>query len=156
MKTSPCVLLMISALSTAGAHAAGAATAARQQILPIWNGMQEAANAHDTDRFMAPFVQSADLVFAIDGRVIRGWDALRAQQLKWWKNGKSDAHYMQDGSPAFMALGADAEVSTASFTSRRAGPDGKTSTGKFVVTYVWRKLPQGWRIVYGHESWARP
>jgi hypothetical protein len=25
-----------------------------------------------------------------------------------------------------------------------------------VVTYIWKKLPQGWRIIYGHESWARP
>jgi len=24
------------------------------------------------------------------------------------------------------------------------------------VTYVWQRLPQGWRIVYGHESWKKP
>lgn len=149
-------LLMGFALVGAGAPAEAAAADARQQILPIWNRMQDAANAHDTDRFMAPFVRSPDLIFAVNGEVIRGFDALHARQLQWWNNGRSDARYTEDGSPRFMALGAGAEVSTASFTSRRTAPDGKARVGRFVVTYVWKKLPQGWRIIYGHESWARP
>lgn len=153
---------LIRALSLGGllvaacAQAAGAGSSVQQRILLAWNDMQRAANMHDTDRFMAPFVRSPDLVFAANGKIIHGWDALHAQQLKWWRNGKSDAHYAQDGRPEFMALGPDAEVLTASFTSRRTGPEGKTSTGRFVVSYVWKKLPQGWRIVYGHESWVRP
>jgi ketosteroid isomerase-like protein len=149
-------LLMGGALTAACAHAAQPGPHAPWQIQRAWDDMQRAANAHDTDRFMAPFAHSPDLIFAVNGEIIRGWNALHAQQLKWWHNGKSDAHYTQDGRPDFMALGPGAEVSTASFTSRRTGPDGKARTGRFVVTYVWKKSPQGWRIVYGHESWARP
>jgi ketosteroid isomerase-like protein len=136
-------------------HAAGTSSAP-QQIRVQWDDMQRAANAHDTDRFMAPFARDPGLVFAVNGEVIHGWDALRAQQLKWWQQGKSDARYEQIGKFEIIALGPDAEVSTASFTSRRTRPDGKISTGTFVVTYIWKKLPQGWRIIYGHESWARP
>ncbi len=135
--------------------AAGTQSAARQ-IRAQWDDMQRAANAHDTDSFMAPFAHRPDLVFAVNGEVIHGWDALHAQQQKWWNHGKSDARYTQAGELELIALGPDAEVSTASFTSRRTRPDGKISTGRFVVTYIWKKLPQGWRIVYGHESWARP
>jgi len=136
-------------------HAAGSPSIP-QQIRTQWDDMQRAANAHDTDRFMAPFVHGPDLVFAVNGEVIHGWDALHAQQLKWWNRGKSDARYTQVGELEVIALDPDAEVSTASFTSRRTGPDGKISAGRFVVTYIWKKLPQGWRIIYGHESWARP
>jgi len=55
----------------------------------------------------------------------------------------------------FMLLGADVVVTTQALSSRRTTPDGKIGKGTFVVTYVWRELPQGWRIVYGHESWSR-
>jgi ketosteroid isomerase-like protein len=155
MKTMPRTTALLVILVTGGLHATGT-TPAPQQIRAQWNDMQRAANAHDTDRFMAPFAHGPDLVFAVNGEVIRGWGALRAQQLKWWNHGKSDASYTQDGKLEIIALGPDAEVSTASFTSRRTRPDGKISTGRFVVTYIWKKLPQGWRIIYGHESWARP
>jgi uncharacterized protein (TIGR02246 family) len=146
---------LLGILVAGGLHAAGTPPVARQ-IRAQWDDMQRAANAHDTDRFMAPFAHGPDLVFAVNGEVIHGWDALHAQQLKWWNHGKSDARYVQAGQLEIIALGPDAAVSTASFTSRRTRPDGKISSGRFVVTYIWKKLPQGWRIIYGHESWARP
>lgn len=146
---------LLGMLVAGGLHAAGTQSPARQ-IRAQWDDMQRAANAHDTDGFMAPFAHGPDLVFAVNGEVIHGWDALHAQQLKWWNHGRSNARYTQTGKLELVALGPEAEVSTASFTSRRTGPDGKISTGRFVVTYIWKKLPQGWRIIYGHESWARP
>lgn len=155
MKTTIRTTLLLGLLAAGGLHAAGTPPALHQ-IRAMWGDMQRAANAHDTDHFMVPFARSPNLVFAINGEIIRGWDALHAQQLKWWNNGKTDALYTQDGKPEFMALGPDAEVLTASFTSRRTGPDGKVSAGRFVVTYIWKRLPHGWRIVYGHESWTRP
>lgn len=155
MKTIPQTAGMLGLLAAGALHAAGTSPAA-QQIRAQWNDMQRAANAHDTDRFMAPFAPGPDMVFVVNGKVIHGWDALHAQQLKWWNHGKSDARYAQVGELEIIALGPDAEVSTASFASRRTRPGGKISTGRFVVTYVWKHLPQGWRIIYGHESWVRP
>ncbi len=118
--------------------------------------MGTAANAHDSDAYMAFFRKSPDLLFAINGRIIRGWDALHVQQLKWWKDGKSDAVYTATAAPVFDTLAPDAVLVTEQLSSRRTGADGKTSVGTFVVTSVWKRLPEGWRIVYGHESWAKP
>jgi len=143
------------ALFAASLGAAAASVSDRQQIQALSDDMARAANAHDTDRYMALFAHDPNLVFAINGRVIHGWDALHAQQLKWWRNGKSDVVYTQSGATGFMPLDADAVVTTQTLSSRRTGPDGKISTGSFVVTSIWKKLPQGWRIVYGHESRAR-
>ncbi|MBU6199952.1 MAG: nuclear transport factor 2 family protein [Xanthomonadaceae bacterium] len=128
----------------------------RQSIEPVMAKMFAAANAHDTDAFMAPYLRSQNFVFAINGEVIRGWDALHAQQLKWWNDGKSDARYTQNGSPQFLALGTDVELVTWPLAAHRTGPDGKAIEYNFVVTYVWQRLPQGWRIVQGHESFAKP
>ncbi|MGH8401281.1 MAG: YybH family protein [Gammaproteobacteria bacterium] len=127
----------------------------QQQIRPLLNEMASAAKAHDTDRFMAVYSHQPTLVFVFDGKVIHGWDSLRKQQLEWWRNGKSDVIYTQQGQTGFKQLDASVVVTTQSLTSRRTSPDGKVSTGSFTVTDVWQRLPQGWRIVYAHESWVR-
>lgn len=132
------------------------ASSAEQAIRPQMAKMFKAANAHDTDAFMATMVRNPSLVFAINGMVIHGWKALHAQQLKWWSNGKSDARYTGNGTPAFMALGPDVEIVTWPLVGSGTAHSGKANTSTFVVTYVWQRLPQGWRIVYGHESWAKP
>lgn len=148
-------VLCLCVLFAANVHADTGPRSARQSIQSIWDGMQRAANAHDTDRFMAPFLHQPSLVFAFNGELIHGWDALHEQQLKWWHNGKSDVVYAPVGDIEIMSLGTNVAVSTQTLSSRRTLPDGKISTGTFVVSYVWKKLPQGWQIVYGHESWSR-
>lgn len=157
MKRIVAVIALICAGVLAGsACAQSASSPAQQAIRPAMAKMFKAANEHDTDAFMATMVHSASLVFAINGDVIRGWDALHAQQLKWWDNGKSDAKYVQDGAPAFMALGPDVEIVTWPLVGSGTAHSGKAITSAFIVTYVWQRLPQGWQIVYGHESWKKP
>jgi ketosteroid isomerase-like protein len=128
----------------------------QQQVQPLVDASERAANAHDTDAYMAYFRKSPDLVFAFNGQIVRGWDALHAQQLIWWKNGKSDVVYTATAAPEFDTLAPDTVLVTQQLTSRRTGADGKPSSGTFVVTSVWKHLPEGWRIVYAHESLARP
>lgn len=156
MKSSMLGWLLGSCLLVVGQiHAAAPGASAQAQIEPIWDRMQAAANAHDTDRFMAVFLHEPGLVFIANGEVIRGWDALHAQQLKWWRNGTADAVYTEQGKTEFQPLAADLMLTTSRFTSQRTGPDGKPSTGAFTVTYLWKHLAQGWTILYGHESWVR-
>lgn len=137
-------------------YAASVAPSAQAQIQSVMAQMHHAVVAHDTDRFMAGYLHEPSLVFAIDGKVIHGWDALHAQQLIWWRNGKSDVVYTPQGKTEFMALAPDVAITTETLTSQRTQPDGKVSDGALVVTSVWKKSSQGWRIVYAHESWARP
>lgn len=132
-----------------------ATTIAQKQIQLVMQPMQKAAEDHDTDRFMAGYWHDRSLVFVIDGQVIRGWDKLHAQQLKWWRSGKTDVVYRPLQPTKFQQLAPGIEVTTQWLGSKRTGPDGKISTGKFAVTSIWKKLPQGWRIVYAHESWQR-
>ncbi|HET7649222.1 MAG TPA: nuclear transport factor 2 family protein [Gammaproteobacteria bacterium] len=155
MKRYAIVLSLMGAVCVAPAHAGTAMASARRQIQPILDQMAIAANAHDTDRFMAAYLRRPTLVFVINGEVIHGWDALHEQQLKWWRNGKSDAVYTQTGPTEFEQIGSGMVVTTRTLDSRRTLPDGRKSTGSFAVTDIWQKLPQGWRIVYSHESWVR-
>lgn len=114
-----------------------------------------AANAHDTDRFLATYLHSAELIFIANGQIFRGWKNLRDQQLKWWKNGKSDVAYTEQTEPEITSLDSQTALVTEQVTAHRTSPDGKPTTGEFIFSSIWRKEPAGWRVIYGHESWAR-
>ena len=124
----------------------------KDQILGLLTDQLLAANTHDTDRFLATYVHSPDLIFIANGKIIRGWDDLRNQQLKWWKNGKSDIVYTRQAQPGIMSLDPKTVLVTEEMAGRRTSPDRKPSDGTFIVTTIWRLLPVGWRVIYGHES----
>jgi len=146
---------LASMLALGGAASPAPSGPQHAQIQALITAMEAAANAHDADGFLEPFLHDSSLVFVINGEIIHGWDALHAAQLKWWNNGKSDAVYTQMGETRFMDVSSDVVLTTQRLTSKRTGPDGKPATGTFAVTDVWRSGRGGWRIVYAHESWAR-
>lgn len=140
----------------AGSAGAQSTSSAEQAIRPLMAQMSKAAKAHDADAFMAFMLHSPDLVAVVNGRVIRGWEALHAQQLKWWSRGKGNTRYEPGGAPEFTAMGPDVEIVTLQVVGHVTLPNGKVDTSGFVVSEVWQHLPQGWRIVYSHESWTKP
>lgn len=147
--------LCICVLGAGTTRAQSARPAAEQEIAPLLDSMMAAANAHDTDRFLAHYARESTLVFVFDGVVIHGWDALHAQQLKWWNSGHSDVVYSRRGAPEFLVLSPTIAVVMSPLASRRVLPSGQTQTGQFAETAVWQRRPEGWRIVEAHESTVR-
>lgn len=151
------------ALRTAALLTLGAAVGARaqsapapeQQIAPLLDSQVVAANAHDTDRFLKTFVHDASLVQVFNGEVTVGYPAVRALQLQWWQNGRSDVVYRRAAPPGFLVLDSGAVVVTQPLTAERTGADGRVVRGTIAVTMVWQKRPEGWRVAYQHESTAR-
>jgi ketosteroid isomerase-like protein len=134
---------------------ARAQAGAQAEIQPLLDEQLLAANAHDTDRFLAAYLHDSTLVLVFNGTITTGFAAVRDLQLKWWNYGKSDVVYSARGPATFRMLGPDAAVVTQSLVSRRTGPDGAVVTGDFTATTVWQKRPEGWRVVQAHESTAR-
>jgi hypothetical protein len=119
-----------------GAHAQSARTSPQQQheIQPLLDSMMVAANSHDTDRFLAPYLHDSTLVFVFNGVVTVGFDNVRALQLKWWNGGKSDVVYSQGGPTDFLELAPDVVVVTNPLASRRTTAAGEVQAGEFAVT----------------------
>lgn len=136
----------------AGAVSPSQLAAARAAIEPQFREMFAAANAHDTDRHLAAYQRSAALVFVANDQEIHGWDALRAQQLKWWQNGTSDAVYTVLGAPEYTMPAPGVVVQTYFLDSHRSAAAAGSRGVHLSVTDVWRELPEGRRIVYAHES----
>ena len=146
------VCLAVPGVVSAQGESGATASSVERQLEPLLNELILAANAHDTDRFLASYLHGPALVSVFNGTVTKGWDNLEKLQLKWWNNGKSDVVYVQRGPSEFTVLGPDAAVVTNEMESRRVLADGKESTGEFTVTMVWQKRVEGWRIVQVHES----
>jgi ketosteroid isomerase-like protein len=124
-----------------------------KELTPLLDELQAAANAHDTDRFMAFYSKGEGLVAVFNGEEIRGWDNLYSQQLKWWNHGQSNVVYTERGIPEILVLGPDVAVVTLIEESTRTAADGTPAKNQFAISMVWKKFVQGgWKLVYSHES----
>lgn len=148
--------VIASAVLAGSAHTQSARTSRQQQeIQPLLDAMMVAANDHDTDRFLAPYLHDSTLVFVFNGVETVGFENVRALQLKWWNGGKSDVVYSQAGPADFLVLAPDVVVVTNQLSSRRTTTAGELQSGGFAVTMVWQKQHNGWQIVRVHESTMR-
>ena len=128
MKRPSCWFLLATLFVTGFCQAQSNSSVA-DQILPLLTEQLLAANAHDTDRFLATFLHDASLIFVINGEVIRGFENPHEQQLKWWNHGKSDAMYTEQTPPDFISLSSKTVLVTQQLASHRTMPDGKLNEG---------------------------
>ena len=151
MALAPC---STSAQSTSAAtgRAGDALAKARAEIEPLFERMQSTANAHDVDGHLAAYAKDSTLLFVINDEIVRGWTELHERQRQWWQDGKSDAVYQVVGEPDYQMPAPGLVVQTYLLSSHRTLADGTARDGRIAVTDIWRKGPDGWRVIYAHES----
>ncbi len=131
----------------------------RAEIMPLFTAMERTANVHDAEAHLAFYVHSPALVFVANGAEIVGWDNLLVQQKKWWPGGKiapadaAHAPYRMMGPPRFDAYGPRLAMVTFVLDARRVYPD-KVMRRPLAISQLWQKLPDGWKVVYAHESFG--
>jgi ketosteroid isomerase-like protein len=153
MKTQiTCFLFLVTSLTALAQVRSDDLAAARAEILPLFEAMQLAANAHDAEKHVSFYAREPSLLFVINDEAIVGYDALLAKQRQWWQNGKTDVTYKLAGEPDFRMPAPGLVMVTYFLTSRRTPPDGKTRDTRFGISALWQKRPEGWRIIYAHES----
>lgn len=149
---STLLLASLLVFTSVGVPAPGDLATARKEILPLIQAMAAAAQAHDADKHISFYARDPTLLFVINDQKIVGYDALLAQQRQWWRDGKSDVVYTAVGEPDFRMPAPGLVMVTYFLTSHRTNPDGtmrKTGVG---ISALWQRRPEGWRIVYAHES----
>lgn len=124
----------------------------KSAVMPLLAELEASANAHDTDRHMAAYARESSLTFVFNGVIIRGWEQLRDLQRQWWDDSKVQGSYTYVDSPIFEALGDDAGLTTFLIAARKDAPDGSVIEKRLAYSALWRRLPEGWRITFAHES----
>jgi ketosteroid isomerase-like protein len=120
------------------------------EILRILRSQEQAWNRKDLDAFMAGYWNSDNLTFFSAGTQISGW----ARTLERYRNtyqaeGKEMGH-LTFSNLQTEPLGTDAAFVRGAWHLTMS--DGKTPHGLF--TLIWRKFPDGWKIVHDHTSAA--
>jgi beta-aspartyl-peptidase (threonine type) len=110
----------------------------------------DAWNRGDLEGYMAGYWKSPDLVFFSNGTETRGWqptlDRYRARyQAEGRRMGTLDFPRLD-----IVTLGPDAAMVRGRWHLKM--PDGTESSG--MTSVIFRKLPEGWRIVHDHSSAA--
>ena len=137
------------------ADAATNSDAASAEVAPLLAEMGAAANAHDVDRHVGFYAHDGAVVFIFNGEPTIGWEAIRDKQREVWRNGTSDVVYTIQGKPTFLAAAPGLVVTTIFLKSHRTMPTGQIADGEFAISSLWQKRPEGWRVIYTHESTTR-
>jgi hypothetical protein len=124
----------------------------KSAVTPLLAELEASANARDTDRRMAAYAREASLTFVFNGEIVRGWDQLRELQRRWWSDATVKRSYTYLERPIFEALGDDAGLTTFLIAARKEAVDGSVVEKRLAYSALWRRLREGWRITFAHES----
>ena len=111
---------------------------------------QEAWNHHDLDAFMAGYWNSADLTFFSGAKQTSGWQATLDRYKATYASPGHEMGTLEFSNRRIEMLGPEAAFVRGAW--HLTMPDGKTPHGLF--TLVFRKFPDGWKIIHDHTSAA--
>lgn len=130
------------------AHAAGdEPKSAVEQVLHV---QQEAWNRHDLDAFMAGYWNSPELTFFAGAQENHGWQAAIDRYKAKYASPGHEMGSLEFSELRIEPLGTDSAFVRGAWHVTMS--DGKTPHGLF--TLVFRKFPNGWKIVHDHTSAA--
>ena len=141
--TAPFLLVTLAS----AANLSGNAQAAIRQVL---DKQVEAWNRQDLDAFMQGYWHSPKLTFFSGATENRGWDAALERYRKAYKSEGRQMGKLAFSDLQIEILGPAAAFVRGSF--HLTMPDGKQPHGIF--TLVFRKFPEGWRIIHDHTCAA--
>ena len=144
------VLSMIATVSLAGEPRETAPKDNKDVIEHVLRTQQDAWNHHDLDGFMAGYWNSPDLTFFSGGKQTAGWQATLDRYRTTYASPGHEMGTLEFSGLRIEMLGPDAAFVRGQW--HLTMPDGKTPHGLF--TLIFRKLPEGWRIVHDHTSAA--
>ena len=129
------------------ANPPGKAQAAIRQVL---DKQVAAWNRQDLEGFMQGYWHSPELTFFSGVAVYRGWDAALERYRKAYQSEGRQMGKLAFSALQIESLGRAAALVRGSFHLNM--PDGKQPHGIF--TLVFRKFPEGWRIIHDHTCAA--
>lgn len=142
--------LLMPALPRSLQKAVDALPSSEAAVEAVLRTQQDAWNRHDLDAFMSSYWNSPELTFFSGANERRGWQATLDRYRAAYASPGHEMGKLEFSGLRIEMLGPDAAFVRGSW--HLTMPDGKTPHGLF--TLVFRRLPEGWRIVHDHTSVA--
>ena len=119
------------------------------EIQSVLSAQQDAWNRGDIDAFMNGYARSASTVFVSQDEVSRGWETVRDRyRVKYSDRTKMGTLSFSDIEATMLSP--DAAVVLGRWRLQRTNDE---PHGRF--TLIFKRLPEGWRIVHDHTSAAK-
>ena len=125
---------------------------ARSAIEQVLGRQQDAWNRHDLEGFMAGYWNSPDLTFFSGAQESKGWQATLDRYRATYSGPGREMGKLDFSDLRVEVLGADAAFVRGVWHLTLTTPGGKTPHGRF--TLVFRRFPEGWKIIHDHTSAA--
>jgi len=130
-----------------GQKSDSAVKAAVEKVLHL---QQDAWNHGDLEGFMSGYWNSPELTFFSGAKMSSGWRATIERYRKTYQGEGREMGHLEFSDLNVQVLSADAAFVRGAWELTLS--DGKKPHGLF--TLVFRKFPEGWRIVHDHTSKA--
>lgn len=148
----PCAIAITSciliAMTISAAPKQGASATA--EIRSVLRMQQNAWNHGDIDRFMNGYARSRHTVFVSEDTVRRGWGTVRDRyREKYSDRAKMGVLTFSDLEIALLSPDSAVALGRWKLQGAKDRPHGR-------FTLIFKRLPEGWRIVHDHTSAAPP
>ena len=130
---------------------AGDDTAARSAIGRVLQTQQDAWNRQDLESFMAGYWNSPDLTFFSGASIASGWQGALERYRKTYQGAGKEMGKLEFSELRIESLGKDSAFVRGAWHLTMS--DGKTPHGLF--TLIFRRFPDGWKIIHDHTSAAQ-
>ncbi len=149
---SSCYLPIVLLATTANLHAQDVPSYGNdaKTIEHVLRTQQDAWNRHDLEGFMIGYWNSPELTFFSGVKEMNGWQAAIDRYRATYSSPGHEMGKLEFSGLRVEVLGQDAAFVRGSWKLTMS--DGKTPHGLF--TLVFRKFPEGWKIVHDHTSVA--
>ena len=143
-------VLLIAAIAALAVASSGQdpTDAARQAIRKVIEDQQSAWNRHDLQAFMVGYWNSPDLTFFSGAHESKGWQAALDRYQKNYQGAGHEMGKLEFANLRIQMLGPETAFVRGEFHLTMS--DGKTPHGLF--TLVFRKFPEGWKIIHDHSA----
>jgi ketosteroid isomerase-like protein len=142
------LVLVLGAAFVAASEEKSGSTPAVLEIRAVLRAQQEAWNRGDIDSFMIGYARAETTVFVSGDEVTRGWQTVRDRYLEKYSD-RAKMGALTFSELEIEQLGPDSAVALGRWELKRANDN---PHGRF--TLIFRKTPDGWRIVHDHTSAA--
>jgi beta-aspartyl-peptidase (threonine type) len=124
------------------------APSSETEIASVLRVQQDAWNRGDLEAFMAGYWNSPELTFFSGAHEYKGWQAALDRYKTAYKSGGHEMGKLEFSNLRVEMLGAEAAFVRGEFHLTLS--NGKTPHGLF--TLIFRKFPEGWKIVHDHSA----